>query len=402
MTELPKEPVHIEVRLAMGDDTDLSKLEYLADPFLPRRHVVGFFGKGECGKSSLLATLAALVSNLEASTLWISTEEREDFIRKRHTETGTPMDDGTGAEIGSFSTEHMNMVRGRKGSLSVVVGDPTKWGKDGHPIASNFNVYEHLEPAIASAQAKFAASDVSPPPLRFVVLDTIVALTTWTKQESPNDDASVKKLIKFLEGVAEKHDLTIAMVGHANKGKHDDFSDSVMGARAWIDGPRLSFVHTKDLREDYSFVIRAAKNNLGPKFAMAFKTFPVHILHERAWAPGGNSVLCKTTFTPLVWGETACAALWHTASTKERMGDGKTAGPQHLTIADQLVNCIVTNVLESEQPLNRDHIHRHFGREVRRDIWTKADETLMAKPGLYRVRIERGDKNAVWYRKWVN
>ena len=44
-------------------------------------------------------------------------------------------------------------------------------------IASSFNIYEHLEPAIVTASTGF--DEAEKPTLRLVVLDTAVGLTGW-------------------------------------------------------------------------------------------------------------------------------------------------------------------------------------------------------------------------------
>lgn len=77
----------IPMEVAMGSDTATVSLHYLVDPFLPSRCVVGFFGRGSTAKSSFVATLAAQIS-AEASTLWVSVEEPNDWIRVRHMKIG--------------------------------------------------------------------------------------------------------------------------------------------------------------------------------------------------------------------------------------------------------------------------------------------------------------------------
>ena len=67
-------PDQIVLEVAM-QSSSTSKLEYLIDPWLPSRQVVGFYGRGQTAKSSFLATLAARISD-HCSTLWISTEVR--------------------------------------------------------------------------------------------------------------------------------------------------------------------------------------------------------------------------------------------------------------------------------------------------------------------------------------
>lgn len=379
MTGLPKEPVHIEVRLAMGDEIETTKLDYLVDLWLPDRHVVGFYGRGETGKSSLLASLAVHISST-SSTLWVSTEEREDFIRTRHTKAG-----------------------GVRGTLAVVIGSPTKTEKDGRVIASSFNVFEHLKPAIVKAQNRF--HEVGAPPLRFVVLDTIVALTKWERNQNANDDSSVKNLIAFLEGTAQEYGVCIAIVGHSNKGKHDEFSDAVMGARAWVDSPRLSFVHAKDYRDEYAFVIRAAKNNLGPKFAASYRTIPVHTLHKRDWIQGADTVLCTVEVSPEgIQLGMAAADLWDEATVKTK-SEAEAGGPRRAGggRAEKVLECLLKVVAEANGPVGREQVAfqialRHGDMKIHRSDWAKVDQ-LLAERGYLMVKAhKRSDaKNATFY-----
>lgn len=198
---------NITLEFAMESDTATVRLEYLLDPYLPRRCVVGFYGRGSTSKSSFLASLAAYISGV-ASTLWVSVEEPADWIKVRHISSG-----------------------GADKTLAVGKAVESKRDQQGRVIASSFNVYEHLEPAMEQAKAGFLRE--AKPPLGLVTLDTGVGLTGWAKGENPNDDASVKKLLAYLQALAERYDVTIAIVGHANKGKPDHFADSVMGATAW-------------------------------------------------------------------------------------------------------------------------------------------------------------------------
>lgn len=371
-------PVGINLRLAMGDEIETTKLDYLVDLWLPDRHVVGFYGRGESGKSSLLASLAVHISST-SSTLWVSTEEREDFIRTRHTKAG-----------------------GVRGTLAVVAGSPTKTDKDGRVIASSFNVFEHLKPAIVEAQNRF--HEVGAPPLRFVVLDTIVALTKWEKNQNANDDTSVKNLIAFLEGTAQECGVCIAIVGHSNKGKHDEFSDAVMGARAWVDSPRLSFVHAKDYRDEYAFVIRAAKNNLGPKFAVSYRTIPVHTLHKRDWIQGADTVLCTVEVSPEgIQLGMAAAHLWDEATAKPR--DDEAGGPRRAGggRAEKVLECLLKVVAEASGPVGREQIAFHVARQygdmkIHRSDWAKVDQLLAERDYLMVKAHKRPDaKNATFY-----
>jgi hypothetical protein len=148
-------PDSITLEIAMANDTATVRLSYLVDPYLPRACVVGFYGRGGSAKSSFVASLAAQISE-DYSTLWVSVEEPADWVKVRHIRSG-----------------------GLAGTLAVVKAVASKTDAQGRVIASSFNVYEHLEPAILRAKADFDQIYMPPRPLRLVVLDTAVGLTTW-------------------------------------------------------------------------------------------------------------------------------------------------------------------------------------------------------------------------------
>ncbi|MFG1216965.1 PriCT-2 domain-containing protein [Xanthobacter flavus] len=375
---IPVNPEEIRLEFAMLDSVATLKLDYLFDPFLPVGCVVGFYGRGSSAKTSLLASMAAQISHWGASTLWLSVEELTEWIKVRHVNSG-----------------------GIEETLAVLAAVPIKKNAQGHVISSSINVYDHLEPAIGKARADF--KEKGKPPLRFVVLDTAVGLTAWGKGESPNDDSAVKKLLAFLQALAEKHSLTIAIVGHANKGTHEHFADIVMGASAWVNSPRLSFVHAEDRREPYSYVMRTAKSNLGAHFGMMYKTVPVHVLHRREWAdPDGSAdvVLCKIQPSPIVWGNSGATELWEDATTKPKdEGEAGMGRAGRATIAAKLLECLVKVVHASDHPVSRHEVHYHFGREVHGKEWTKVEDRLRLGQFTYKVEIDRTDKNRALYRK---
>lgn len=361
-------PPTVTLEFAMSSDTATITLEYLLDPFLPAKCVVGGFGRGSTAKSSLYASAAAHISPY-ASTLWVSVEEPSDWIKARHIKCG-----------------------GREQTLAVVKAVASKKDAQGRVIASSFNVYEHLEPAIANASAGFA--EAGKPPLRLVVLDTAVGLTGWGKGESPNDDAAVKKLLGFLQALAERYNLTIVAIGHANKGKHEHFADTVMGASAWTNSPRLSFVHAADVREDYAYVMRVAKTNFDT-FGVPYKTQPVHTLYERANGP--DTVLVRAVPGNIVWGEAASMEMFMEATKKPREDDEGGGGRGQALDAGAL-QVLVEMVLDLQpgECITREDVEREHGRPVNRRRWAKIDEHLNLHPIL---TVERGDKNRVLYRR---
>lgn len=361
----------IPMEVAMSSDTATVALHYLVDPFLPSRCVVGFFGRGSTAKSSLVATLGAEMSD-RASTLWISVEERSDWIRVRHMKMG-----------------------GVEGTLFVVTAAPTKADVQGRTIASSIDVYEHLEPAIQKAKLGADTMYNPPRPLRLVVLDTAVGLTGWRKGESPNDDASVKRLLAYLQSVAERYDVTIAIIGHSNKGKHEYFADTVAGASAWTNSPRLSFVHARDIREEHANVMRVAKSNLTTRFTTLYSTEPVHTLHRRA--EGADSVLVRVNIGVTVWGEDESMEVFEDA-TRKPQEDGEGSAKKE-SLVEKVVNALVQAVYQSPQPVDRDMVHGLIGREISRREWSKVDERLRLVAFNYGVLIEAGAQNKVLYRK---
>jgi hypothetical protein len=362
------------MEVAMSSDTATVALHYLVDPYLPSRCVVGFFGRGSTAKSSFVATMGADISDF-ASTLWISVEEPSDWIRVRHIQMG-----------------------GVQGTLFTVTAAPQKADAQGRTIGSSIDVYEHLEPAIKKAKLAADTMYVQPRPLKLVVLDTAVGLTGWRKGESPNDDASVKKLLAYLQGVAERYDVTIAVIGHSNKGKHEYFADTVAGASAWTNSPRLSFVHARDIREEHANVMRVAKSNLTTRFTTLYSTEPVHTLHERA--EGANSVLVRVNLGATIWGEDESMEVFEEATRKpqeEREGEG--GGGRRESLVEKVVNALVQAVYQTGEPVTRDKVHELIGREISRREWSKVDDRLRMVAFQYGVLIETGAQNKVLYRK---
>lgn len=189
----PMAPIDaIEMEFAMEGDTKTVNLKYLVDPFLPVKCVVGFYGRGSTAKSSFVGTLAAQISG-DYSTLWVSVEELTDWIKARHINSG-----------------------GEPGTLAIVTAVASKSDNQGRTVGSTFDVYEHLEASILKAKVGCEQMYHPPRPLKLVVLDTAVGLTGWRKGETPNDDASVKRLLAFLHALAERHDLTVAVIGQGD------------------------------------------------------------------------------------------------------------------------------------------------------------------------------------------
>jgi hypothetical protein len=364
----------IQLEFALKSDTATSRFEFLVDPFLPSNGVVGFFGRGATAKSSFAATMAAQISAVY-STLWISVEEPNDWIKVRHIKSG-----------------------GDEGTLVVVSAIASKTDNQGRVVASSFDVYEHLEPTIAKAKQECERAYRPPRALKLVVLDTAVGLTGWRKGEGPNDDASVKRLLAHLQALAERFEVTIIIIGHSNKGKHEYFADTVAGATAWTNSPRLSFVHARDVREEHAYVMRVAKANLTTRFAAAYRTLPIHTLYRRS--EGADSVLCRVEIGQLIWGEDASMELFEDA-TKRVRGDGDDSGaPGHkVTLVEKAVAAVVEMVQSTGEPTTRELVHQHLGREISRREWAKIDARLRIQEFLLGVVVDTGPQNKIIYRK---
>lgn len=350
------------LEFAMSSDVATVKLEYLADPYLPKSCVVGFNGRGGAAKSSFLATIAASISRF-ASTLWVSAEEPRDWIKVRHIKAG-----------------------GAEQTLAVVAAVPSKRDPQGRVVASSFDIYEHLEAAIVKAVAEFQMAGKAP--LALVVIDTAVGLTGWAKGENPNDDASVKRLLGFLQGLAERYSVTIGFIHHANKQKHDHFADAVAGSSAWTNSPRLSFILANDRRKEYSYILRTAKSNLTQPFAVTYSTHQIHTLHERT--EGADSVLCRVELGTIIWGADASLELFD-AATRKPMDDGSL---RQANLVEDVAETVRRLVQSSDQPITREIVEEELGRSVSRREWIKIEGEL----ARHKVDVARGEHNRAIYK----
>ncbi len=372
------DPSTIELEFAMASDTNTVSLEYLLHPFLPARCVVGFYGRGSSAKSSFVASMAAHISG-SASTLWISVEELADWIKVRHTKTG-----------------------GRDRTLQVVKAVAVKQDHQGRTVGSTFNVYEHLEPAIIAAALRIQnlPAEYKVPPLRLVVLDTAIGLTTWAASAGPSSDEGVKKLIAFLQGLAETHNVTIAVIGHLNKSqKHEHFADAVSGSTAWTNSPRLSFMHAANPREDYAYVMRVAKTNLA-WFGMPYTTAPVHVLYKAQEEGVPDSVLVKVEPGPIVWGKQEAGDLWDEITTIPKDDEEGFVDRRKPTVVDIVRDKLVELTHASpDQIVNREQVQAKLpGVRVNRAQWRKVDDALRQFQFMYRVEMTTGSQNMVLYR----
>jgi AAA domain len=370
------DPNSIQLEFAMATDTATVELKYLLHPYLPEKCVVGFYGRGSSAKSSFVASMAAAVSNV-ASTLWISVEELPDWIKARHIKSGAA-----------------------EATLQVVKAVAVKQDGQGRTVGSTFNVYEHLEPSIIAANTKLlnVPRELSRP-LKLVVLDTAVGLTTWAASAGPSSDEGVKKLMAYLQGLAEKYSLTIAVIGHNNKGKnHDYIADAVMGSAAWVNSPRLSFMHGEDRQKEFHYVAVVVKTNL-VWFGVPYKTVPVHTLYKSTVEGVPDSVLVKVEPYEIVWGKQNSDELWKEATTVPKDGDGFTDGRKR-TVADIVRDKLVEMVhAGKDEFITREQVECQLPDvKVNRDQWRKVDLGLRQMQEGYKVALTTGPQNMTLYR----
>lgn len=377
----PSNPNNIITRTAatMADITT-ARTDFLVEPYLPRASVVGFYGRGETAKSSTIAKMAADISRF-ASTLWISSEENTDKILARHLK-------GIRLEGRDAHGNELFASMGQPCTMYVVEAVVTSTDKDGRAMTSDFNIYEHLEASII--KTKTDLENVPPQyqpakPIRLIVIDTAVALTTWERQAGPTSDEGVKKLMAYLRYIAEKHDVTIAVIGHSNKGKHEHFSDSVMGARAWVDSPRVSFIHHKHMQLENHIIVRTAKSNEIPHMAEIFSVHMVHELHQLMDGPKAG--LMKVWPRTRVWGAQEAEDLWDELTAKPKNEDEFSSGSHKESLVDKVRMNVVELVHSQGEPVTREMVHARLGRDVSRREWTKVDDQLRVAAFQFKVNV---------------
>jgi hypothetical protein len=231
-----------------------------------------------------------------------------------------------------------------------------------------------------------------------VFLYTAVGLSGGATGKPPNDDAAVKRLLAYLQALADAHNLCIVIIGHSNKGKHDHFADTVAGSTAWTNSPRLSFVHARDRREEYTYVMRVAKSNLSSAFAVAYSTVPVLELHRHE--DGHASVVCKVNIGPVVWGEEAATEMFEAATRVDHNDEGD--GTNHRgSLVDNVLETVVRLVHQSPTSVTREMVETDLGRPVGRREWKKVDERLTVAAFQYKVVLSNGPQNKVVYHRLV-
>lgn len=332
------------------------QMEHLIDPWVPKRTVVGFYGRGESGKSTFASSLCASASN-QVSTFWISSEEDLNHVAVRHTHSG-----------------------GEPNTLITLPASPTKYDKQtGKVTATTFDVYSHLDTAIRDFPK--VPGYRQDRPLGIVVLDAINALVTWGKGENANDDASVKRLLGHILTLALNHNLTIIIIGHVNKNTNKEHgADAVTGSAAWTNSLRRAFMFYKDVAsDDYEGFVRSAKGNTGTPFASSYKTVPVYTLLKRQ--NGMDEVLCRVELTSeIVWGERNIAKLLNDSDDEDPTRDKRVKREGRVTLyAIHVAKAI------REGATTRDAISAALPKEVGpiyAKYWAKVDRLLQDNHGI--------------------
>lgn len=337
-------PDTIEINLEEAGEVTI---EYLINPYIPNQQAIGFYARGESGKSSMVATFCAEGSS-EYSTLWITSEEAEAHIKKRHERLG---------------------------------GHPKTIGTINRP---DFDIYTHLEGLIKQAKMKFSK------PLGFVVLDSITALVTWGKGESANDEASVKRLVGLIDRLAQVEGVAILMIGHMNKSKgHEHIADTVSGSLAWTSSTRLSYILQKVPDQDFAGFIRTAKSNLGAHFGSFYHTVPVHQMAPNI--DGFRAALCGVEFDgQRIYGEQnlRMAMAEDDDPMVKRMDEKREQ-------IEKIVSVAVTLLKDGQRRTRADLEARFKFAKVKitRRLWLALDAELTAR----NVQISNGQHNMKYY-----
>lgn len=340
------------------------QMEHLIDPWLPKRNVVGLFGRGEAGKSTWAASLSAHAS-AQVSTLWVSSEEDTNHVALRFTHSG-----------------------GEPNTLITLTANPVKYDKQtGKAVATTFDVYAHLETAIADYRK--VPGYRTDRPLGIVVLDAINALVAWGKGENANDDASVKRMLSHLHTLAMNYDLSIVILGHMNKNTNKEHgADAVTGSAAWTNSLRRAFMFYKDVAsDDYEGFVRTAKGNTGTAFAASYKTVPVYTLLKRAG--GMDEVLCRVELTSdIVWGERSIAKLLNDSDDEDPTRDRRHKREERMKMYATHVATVIRQGATTREAINAA-LPKEVG-TIYPKYWAKVDALLGETYGIDVVTVSHG------------
>lgn len=181
-------------------------------------------GSGGAGKSTILATAAAHITNGKPLLPW-----------ERDTTTRAP-----GVVLWLTVEEDVRQIvipRHEKlgGNLGLILTPRVKRAKDKEEgwFATDFDIDRDLPGMLAKAAARGM-------PVKMVVCDSLPGLVQW-RNRSPTSDPDVKRLIGHLGYIAHRFGCAIAGIAHWNKKTDLAEEHRMSGAQAWRDTPRLSY-----------------------------------------------------------------------------------------------------------------------------------------------------------------
>lgn len=373
-----------EISLHFGTEIVEDAMDYLVEPVAPLGLVVGLYGAGGTGKSTLAGTLAAAASTGAAidglrsvedgpfeqgSTVWISSEEPREWITSRHLKCG-----------------------GRPGSIVIPKIEVLERDKAGQAKRTSYDLEHDLRATIDKANAELSRRGL--PPVRFVVLDTAVALVRWGKERSPNNDDAVKSVMMQLGDVAASTRCCILVIGHTNKDyRAPSAAYRVAGAGAWVTSSRLPMFAERDENFSERLVLSSIRNSTGPEFACTYALREVHTLrHMRTQRlPDGTPVRTSLqgvdAFGPIAWTREGIAKLRNTFAPVADPADEPEAKPTKKSKREQVADWIVSRA-SAHGACKRSDVPRELALSSGAD-WQHVENALAARD-VERVACKSG------------
>ncbi len=339
--DLDVEPAPTRRTFALHFGTEIveDEMEYLVEPLLPLGLVVALYGAGGTGKSSLCATLAAAASkggpvaglrdgnegdHMRGSTLWLSSEEPKEWITSRHLACG-----------------------GVPGSIVIPKIDVLEHSKDGRAVRTSYDLERDLRATIEQANEELSQRQL--PRVRFVVLDTAVALVRWGKERSPNNDDAVKGVMLLLGTVAAEMGCCVLVVGHTNKDyRAPSAAFRVAGAGAWVTSTRLPMFAERDENDPDRLLLTSIRNSTGPEFGCNYWLREVHTLrhmqtlHLPDGSPVRTSLQGVERFGAFAWNRSAIDKLRVSFAPVPDPADELEAKPAKKSKRERVVEWIAT------------------------------------------------------------
>lgn len=239
--------------------------EYVLKPFLIASDLVYFFGDGGMLKSTLIATLSALVSQgktvldlpqsrycRQGGILWVSSKEEDTAqIYRRHVEQGGSLD--------NLEVSRANTVD-KKTAQRV-----------------EFDAPRDLPALLRQTNSLFAARGGLP--AKVVVLDTADALIAFP-EGGENSTSAVKHALGRLSDIAREFEVAIVMLGHENKKAELDGRYRHSGSPAWVNESAMAYRLTKHPADQERWIGECLKRNGGRPFVFSFGRRTVFVLES--------------------------------------------------------------------------------------------------------------------------